>query len=551
MKRNALDTGKNGQKIKTEPDIDVPIKEQLEKEIKIEPGVDVLIKEELEQEIKIEPDNGVRMSRWKNEFESIWNKLELITHNLVGDQVSQNEINDILCVISRNPFNMTCFNTDYGSHKVEIAINEATTLLYSNGRMDLHLSEYLWCKRDEIMNVKSIKNLKAFTTYNIASTAFDAYVFHITTFFRKTFEIKARRAEFKLLMAVDPNRCRENVAYLEIGQSKIEIVISQCIHVLESIMKQRNSTSAAFLKLRNRKIRYEERFLKESLPNYDEIFKRTRCIVTKYWRYELDDDIDLFTILLIMEPKMMYSKFLQFTETAAEVRQESLADIENELRTCIPPHGYADMKLKKHESNAVDNVNVISMPIIACVKSTVNIKRLEKKLKRYLSSKLKCIDKADSDILLLSGYSKGHIVCSNLSTLQWLTIMLKEYSSNLSISTNQLVAYEFRKVIMLSQIRSNNVIRQFENYMKEFKKYYPDLRTEMWKCCGTRCGMWNEMRNDWKLAIEVDIQSIAYLELYERRILVDELVFKFQILYVPYKHACSRNEEEESSSESS
>lgn len=459
----------------------------------------------------------------ENDYELIWNELKCIVKNLVFvcPYVNEKEINDVLLVASQDPDRMTFFTDDYGYIKVKTAIEAATKLLYPNGAADIHLSDYLWWKLDKLVNTMNVSYVDGkpngcdwTAIYKIANNLFNDYVFHIPVERRKSLEIKRQRHEFNVLMAVDPKRLHGKIASFDIGHSKVEIGISVCSHILESMLKRSNETLTSFRNSRNRKIwTYWERYLKNITPNTT--LSQVRRIVKEHWKHETDDQIDAFSILLNMESGISNSKFLLFTE-AIDFSKESMDDIEKKVKRLQICHPRADEYMETKGSNIVDRKTEISMPIVAAVRAEDRICKFQIKLKKYLRKKLS--DAPDSEIWI---HSNGYIVCANLLTLAFVTTALKEFPFKVSINSIQLAGHEFRRVIMLSSARINE---PFDVYMKKIKRIYPHLRTTLWKCMTSI--------SDWKLNVEIDVHSIAYLEQHKRRLLVGELVLKFNIRYV-------------------
>lgn len=470
--------------------------------------------------------SGSKIQHLEIDYESIWTKLKGIVDELITrtDAYKQweTEFYDILFVISTDPDKITYFDIDYGTKKVETAIKAASKLLYPNGSIDLGLVDYFWKKRSELIDTLNISTVTEksissdwSTIAAIVNFLHSDYTFNMPAFYRNSDELKAQKFELSVIMAVDPNSFRQKITSLDIGQSKAEICISVCTHILERVLKQDDSAFATFRHRRNEKIKgYGKRFLKKINSDYDQVFDRVRCIACKYYKHGSDIQIDAFTILMMLEPKMMYSKFLLFTESS--VSDESLTNLEDELKICVKQNTYVDEKPEAKTYAYLHNT-MNRVVIIAHVHLT---KTKAKHLHKHLRDKL-LINENDPEISIYDYYNR-HIICSNLTTLEWLKVTLDEFSTNVFIDTwTQLADNEFREVIMLSQVRFT---KSFDVYQEKFKANHPNLRTERWTCLGSV--------NDWKMAIRVDVRSILYLEQNYRRLDVDGLVFKFKILYV-------------------
>lgn len=477
--------------------------------------------------LKIEVDDCPE-SHSENGFDPIWDQLQTIVNRLTsnGQNVSKTEINDVLLVTSQDPDRLTFFDIEYGVKKVESAIKAATKLLYPNGKTDfLKLSAYLWWKRNELVNGTNISYSdelsdpsKWTAIRKITCSLFKDYIFHIPRLNRKLLENRAQKLELNLLMATDPDRVREKIAILDIGQSKVEIGISICKHILEGMLKQHpNPVVTEFRQIRNKKIElYGERYLKHITPNYNAIYEEVYHILNEYWKNESPDQIDAFTILLMMEPKSLYVKLLFFTNTP-DISNEAMGDIEQRLKLCLQG---VDDKLEMKIPTPVDRITEVSMPIIAHLEIERNIKKMNRKINVHLRQKLS--EQHDSEIAILRGIQNGIIVCANLKTIEWLTSILKELPFEARIdSSTQLMADEFKEVRLLSSVRLN---KSFSFYMKKIKKYHPHFRTELWTSL-------HEITSTYDLWIYVDIYSIAHLELQKRRLTVEDLVLKFDIRY--------------------
>lgn len=214
----------------------------------------------------------------------------------------------------------------------------------------------------------------------------------------------------------------------------------------------------------------------------------------------------------MMDPKMMYSKFLLFTQEM--VSEQSISDIEDEVRTYANQLMLVSEKIEK----VVDLRNTVQGSVIV---AHINLNGDKPNfVKRFLSEKVN--DSLNPDIIVYAVY-REHIICSNLKTLEWLKTILGESTAlNASIDNWQKLEDDaFRKVIFLSQTR---ITEPFDVFLKEIKKYNPNLRVELWTCL--------RPVNDWKLSIKVDIHSILYLELNNRQVQVDKLIYKCYIHYI-------------------
>lgn len=482
--------------------------------------------EVLKRKIDNEENAVCKMPRIED-YELIWSELQLIVYKLVSREdtfkVEPRESNDILFVISNDPDKITFFDIDYGSKKVETAIKDASKLLHPNGTIDVNLAEFLWQKRHELLNMLTMSQVTAKRSHSewlavesIVTNLYRAYTFSIPVFYAQSIEFKVQKTELSVIMSVDPNSLFQKLEF-NIAQSKVAIGVSMCIHILECVLKQHpNSVSASFRNSRNKKIKlYGDKVLRKKYRNYYEIFEQVRCIVTKYWKNESDDQIEAFTILLMMESKMMNSKFLLFSD--ATVSKESMADIENELKICV--RKLINVDKKPEVKWCTDLHNIVSKGTIL---AHVNLNKSKgnnfyKHLRQKLSSQ------SDSEICIHDvNANRRVIICSNLKTLKWLENTVNTFSTTASIDTwTQLEDDDTVRVIMLSSTR---LTKPFHIYRDQIKKYNPNLRTELWTCL--------DAFNEWQFYMKIDVLSVSFLECCKRQIVIDGLVFKFHIQYV-------------------
>lgn len=464
----------------------------------------------------------------KENGESVWKGLECIAKSLVcigSSEINSKEINDILMIISNDPDKLTFFDLDYGSQNVEAAIKKASKTLYPNGVIDECVSDYLWCKRDELLTSINVSHLTEGSmnvawhgTKTVTSALFSMNSFHIPEFQRYTFERLAQKSELLVLMAFDPDSLRKKEVCREIGQSRCEIGISICKHILESLLKRDlNLKLAAFQRSRNIKImQHGKSYLRKIIANYDDIFHKVRLIVNNYWEDEPSNQIDALSVLFIMEPKMVYSKFVL---NSAHCSSELLAIIEDGVKICI--NEVDERKKFFQDTMSIVDGNAPSVPIVAELKCST--KNQKEGLTKYLRQS-KC-----SSIL---EFSANYIVCSNADTFEWLKTVINDKNDlshdtpmSVTVTSIQVDDHKLKRVGMLSQLKLS---RPFHTYLENIKRHYPNLRTELWKCL--------ESVSDWKMYVGIDIDSIIQLEQHKRRIQVDEFILKFQIFYTlnPY-----------------
>lgn len=332
------------------------------------------------KKIKIELDVG-ETTCFENDYEQLWSQLKLIASNLASG--NQTEVNDIMFVLSQDPDKFTLLDGDYGD-EVHRVIKQTVKLLYSNGIMDPTLSEYLRLKRNELINAR---NLSCFTRKsttcdwttirNIAANLFRDFIFDIPKP-NDSVQAKAKRLEFAIILSTNPSAIRNQLTSLELGTAKIEVAVAACTHILDGIKKHSNGE---FRQRRNKMVgRFWDRYLRASVSNSDIIFQQVRYIVRKYWKSETDElQIDVLTILLIMDNEMIQSNYLLFDE-ADDVPNELFEDIKSELKNFFQPFGdnLADNKIDV--KNAImASVKEISMPIVARLKRTGYMRRFAKK----------------------------------------------------------------------------------------------------------------------------------------------------------------------------
>lgn len=456
-------------------------------------------------------ENRTKVTRFENDYELKWTKLRLIVEELIWNKDTYKkwnmELHDVLFIISSDPDNLTFFEMNYGTEKVEIAINEASKLIRPNGKIDQGLSDFFWQKRHEFANTLNVSyatkrllicNSAAIT--DVVESLHKDYTFNRRKHFRFSFKSQVEKLELYVMMAVDPINLLKKAISFEIGLSKVRMGIAYCTHILERVVKQHpNSESELFKSKRNNRIKnYANFYLKKTFPNYNEIFKQVRKTVTECWTEESDLQIDAVTILLMMDPKMMNSKFLLFTQ-ATTLSKDSMTDIENELKLCSCQPMHVDAKLEV-EKVAEHNILDLNKRVIV---ANVNVfDGNPKHLRIFLSKKTVDPTRAvDPNILVYEIYFQL-LVCSDLTTLEWLKKTANESSSNVSIGMGkELEDDEFRNVFLLSQVR---ITEPFDTYRADIKKYYPDLRTELWT--------YLETVNDWQMSMRVDIRSILYFE---------------------------------------
>lgn len=353
---------------------------------------------------------------------------------------------------------------------------------------------------------------------HVAGALFRDFIFHVPKP-NNELELKAKRLEFTVVLSTQPSIIRHHLASLEIGTAKVEVAVAICEHILDGVRKKQPDSSE-FRHYRNNKIRrFWNCHLKNIILSSERTFQGVRSIVTKYWRHETDElQIDAVTILLVMDLKMLRSKYLLFTE-AVDISEEYLGDMENELKMWIQPR---DTKMKMETECINVNINIasakeISMPIIVDVKHEGRIKRFSKKLKTFLH--LKLLDR--TDLSFIGQYKNGHLICGNRPTLEWLRVTLNEFSPITTIdSWTQLTGNDFREIIMLSPTR---LTKSFDLYMYSIQASHPTLRSNLW--------IWLTATSQWKWHIKADVQSILYLEQHNRRLEVEELILKFDIRY--------------------
>lgn len=193
---------------------------------------------------------GSKILRFENDYESIWTKLRLIVEELIWTKdtykKSSMELHDVLFVMSTDPDKITFFDLNYGSKKVEIAIKEASALIYPDGNVDLALLDFFWQKRFEVVNTFSVSYPTKSTTLcnwaaitDVVIALHNDYIFNVPKHLKnQTYELQAKKYELYVTMAVDPISFLNKVTSLELGQSKVVIGISVCTHILERVSKQ-------------------------------------------------------------------------------------------------------------------------------------------------------------------------------------------------------------------------------------------------------------------------------------------------------------------------
>lgn len=474
----------------------------------------------LNEEIKAELDNsGEESIRSQKDYEEIWKQLNVVASDLASSD-KQKEVNDIVFVLSQDPDKFTFFDIDYDG-KVHSAIKETIKLLFSNGKFDPKLSEYLWLKRNEFikrLDLSCITTHKALTSdwnaiHNVALNLFKDIIFHIPKPNNQK-EVKTKRLELGILLSTDPSLLRNQYTSLEIGTAKIELAIAVCTHILDGVKKQQN---IEFRQSRNKKIRrYWNVCLAKTVSS--STFWQVRCIVTKYWRLETDElQIEALTILLIMDIKMLQSNYLLFNEVT-HVSEEIFHDIECEVEICIKKRADRAVVTMATISKTIDCTKEISMPIIVDFKKKQPIKRLSRKIKSYLRQQ----QLGRTDLALIGEFKNLHMICGDLPTFEWLRVTMNKFSSNVTIDDwTQLDKNDFKEIILLSPTR---LTKSFDAYMALIKTAYPHLRTNLW--------MWLSSASQWQWRISADVQSIAYLEQYKRRLEVENSVLKFDVRYV-------------------
>lgn len=482
----------------------------------------------INKKIKFELDCGESILCSKNRYEVIWSQLNAIAFNVAWSRASsyQREINDILFLLSQDPEKLTSLDIDYGDDAVASAMKQASKLLCPNGKMDSKLSEYLTMKRNELIEIPKVSCLfrrkdiisNWMAIELVADNLFNDFVFDHPRPQNQS-EIKAKRLEFEIVLSTHPSRIRNPVTDIEIGTAKIELAVGLCTHILDEIRKQ---PSSDFRQLRNKKIlKLWNNHQQKIVPTPKQTFQKVRRIVDKYWTRETDQlQLDALAILLIMDIKMLQSKYLLFSEEAALVSKDLFVDIEAALKSCLQssaPNMSGITKMETICSN-IDRTTEISMPIIARFNRTAGKKSLVK-IKKYLRSKRL----GRSDLFLIQEYHMGQLICGNFSTLEWLRDTVNIFSRNISIdSWTQLDCDDFKEITLLSPTRLPKK-SLFDAYMELIKAEYPNLRTNIWT--------WLSSVSQWKWHIKADVQSIAYLEQHKRRLEVQKLILKFEIRY--------------------
>lgn len=463
-------------------------------------------------------------------FKRVWNELNTIVETLVtvdDGAINSTEIHDLLMIISSNPSKLRFFDDEYGSQNVELAINKTTRILSPDGTIDENLYNFLWNERDEMMRLLDMSNVKKGSVCSawrgikrVSQILHNSNTFHIPEYQKNEFELQ--ESQLLILMSVDPDFLRSHELSVEIGQSKCEIGILQCKHMLERTMKSCPQTKAIehFRAKRNKKIlAHGTTHMIRHIKNYDSIFKKVRAIVEKYWNEKSNRQLDALSVLFIMEPALVHSKFL-LTEIGY-CSDESLATVEDEVTACLKQSIYKAIDSKNtsaaefiKDSKSIVGIGPVS-PIISHLEIPLTTKQ-SKKLRKQLRQKVK--KQLHPKILDIDG---KYFVCSNAAALEWLKAILIErnefWKTVITITTS---VNQYFGVTMLSQLRLR---KPFATYMKSIKEKYPNLRTELWT--------YLESESDWIMYVKMDIDSIAELEQRKRCIQVNEYILKFEMFY--------------------
>lgn len=464
------------------------------------------------------------------ENQEIWTKLETIAKSILNVQSTNTELNDILLIMSDDPDRMTYLKNEYGEKEVEGIIKAATNVLYPNGHFNKFMSDFLWNKRDEIIKFTSFqKKPRARTTEwshinRVVTLLFESAEANIPHFSRFSKNILHIKYTLLVLMSTYPEIVRKDSISDKIGSSKLEIGISQCKHMLERVMKRSDSDeSKSFLAERNVCIsKFGRTSLREVITNYDDVYDSVELVLKKCL-IKCDMELQRLTILLITEPNVLKSNYLKYT---IETGIESEAII-NEIQKCVNKCIYCfdvmeDVKKPiiwpKEES--IDEGNMLSIPIMVSIASTNS----KQKLKTSLNKKLALRPHLSILEMEFDKNKKIKNVVCNETTFDWLkteTMALKMHISNPKDLRSVLPMHELRTILMYSSVRLN---KPFGTYMEMLKKNNPQLKTELWKPL-------RKMSHDWKMRVEVDVDSLIELELNKRTIVVSEVRFSFHIKY--------------------
>ncbi len=466
--------------------------------------------------------------RSANDYEEIWSQLKNIAFNLVITTNSPAEVNDVTFVLSQDPDKLTFLDIDYGEDSVNCAIKQATKLLYPEGVCDVKLSEYLCMKQKELIETQSLSYLTAVKDLSsdwnavtaVAGSLFRDFIFNVPKPAGIS-HLKAKRMENRIILSTQPSIIRNRTASLEVGTAKVELAVAICEHILDGVSKLQSNDG--FRRSRNKLIGlFWKRHLKNVALHPERTFKAVRSVVTKYWRHETDEQqIDALTILLIMDIRMLRSKYLLFNE-ASSVSEELFGRIESDLEMFIQSR---DKKVViEAECIEIPRVMEISTLIIAHLKRTCDTKSFSKKLKTFV--RLKLLGRTDLTLIgeyrNLIGEKNGYFTCGNLPTLKWLRETVNEFSPDTTIDIwTQLAGNDFREIIMLSPTR---LVGSFTSCMDSIKAAHSALRTNLW--------IWLSSESQWKWRIKADVQSILYLEQHNRRLEVDGIIVKFDIRYL-------------------
>lgn len=468
----------------------------------------------------------------KLECQDIWNKLQAIAENFLHEQSEKSaktELNDILMIITDDPDRMTYFKNDYGEKKVEAIIKATTKILHPDDRFDKCLAEFLWNKRDDIIRFSSFqKNLRSKEWDHInrvVTLLFECSEAHVPHFSRFSKNILFKKYTLLVLMATYPEAVRNESISDDIGSVKLEIGISQCKHILERVMARKDTDASQIFEAQRDK--YISKFGRETLKtvvvNYNDIYNRICMVLKKYL-------IECLTILLFTKPTIMRSNYMKYT-LKAETASESIID---EIQKCVNKCIFQDYGNEDDDKEAVillkkETVDEgMSIPIIASITSSEagrspNKQKLKLHLKTVLTAKphlsiLEFEYEKNDDVI--------NVVCIDTTTFNWLkaeTMALRMQISSAKNLRSVILANELKTILMFTSVRLN---KPFETYMKMIKKYNPKLQTQLWK--PSKMGS-----HGWKMAIEVDVESLIELEVNKRTISAGEIKFTFNIKYLP------------------
>lgn len=320
-------------------------------------------------------------------------------------------MNDILMIMSNDPDKITFFDVEYGTKNVEAAIKQAAILLYPTGTVDENLSDFLWSKRHGLMTTFLPDKYRQLWSIiiSISKSLFQMSNFHIPLYHKLSIEFAAQNSELSIRMSIDPDSIRNMELSQEIGRSTSEIGISHCKHILECVMRGRHHENKTIFQLRrNKKILHHGIcYLSGAIHNYDRVFLQIHLIVEKYWNLEADHQKDALAVLLIMDTKLIYSKFLF---NSIEYDNECLAIIEEKVEVCLKQAAIDNKKgqiFLKDCKGFLDTTP--TYPIIARIRMP-KLFNASSRFSKYLRKELK--DEPSYNILESSSHSK-HIVCSN------------------------------------------------------------------------------------------------------------------------------------------